>query len=287
MSLIEHFIPGPSGARNVATSSEGHWPLLMLHGVTRRWQTFLTVADSLSARHQLHALDFRGHGKSDRLPGKYHVIDYAEDAVHYLDDHLKPPVVVYGHSLGAMVTAIVAAERSERIAGVILEDPPFHTMGEAIGDSVLLSLFKGFQPLAGDQRSLAAISHALADLQLEDPLSGKRTRLGDVRDDASLRMTASCLRQLDPAVLEPIVAGEWLKGFSIENVMQRIRCPVLLLQAEITAGGMLTDRDVDSLRRWTEDLIHVKITGCGHLIHWSRTSELLSTVHAFLASLDL
>lgn len=287
MGLIEKFVPVPGGVRNVATSSEGRLPLLMLHGVTRRWHSFLTVADSISVRHQLHAMDFRGHGKSDRTPGKYRVVDYAQDAIHYLDHHVTPPAVVYGHSLGSMVAAIVAAERSDRVAAVVLEDPPFHTMGKHIADTALLSLFRGFQQLAGNDRPISEIAHALADVQLQDPKAGTSVRLGDVRDAASLRFTASCLKQLDPQVLEPIVAGEWLEGFDVESVMKRVTCPVLLLQADVSAGGLLIDADVDSLKVWTKDLIHVKVPGCGHLIHWSRTSELLSSVHAFLGALEL
>lgn len=287
MSLIEKRFLCHTRALNEATTNEGHWPLLMLHGVTRRWQSFLRVADSLAVRYQLHALDFRGHGKSDRTPGQYRVVDYAEDAVQYVRGRLNPPVVVYGHSLGAMVAAITAAECGDRVAGVILEDPPFQTMGRNIGKSAWLSLFRGFQGLTGDGRSVAEISRVLADLMLVDPNTQTGTRLGEVRDEAALRFTASCLKQLDPEVLAPIVAGEWLEGFDVRAVVQRVKCPVLLLQAELAAGGMLTDEDADSLKRWTDDLVHVRFPGCGHVIHWDRTQELLSAVHAFLGALDI
>lgn len=287
MGLIENRVRFPSGSRNVATSAEGQCPLLMLHGVTRRWQTFLPVVDALAVCYQLHALEFRGHGKSDRTPGRYRVIDYAEDAVHYLDNHLSSPAIIYGHSLGSMVAAIVAAERSERVAALVLEDPPFHTMGSRIGESVLLSLFTEFQKLAGEDRSVAEIARMLADVQLVDPRLEQTIRLGDLRNQAALRFTASCLKRLDPQVLDSIVAGEWLEGFEIQAVMQSVKCPVLLLQADVSAGGMLTDEDVADLKVWVEDLVHVKVPGCDHQIHWNRTAELLSSVHAFLGALEV
>jgi pimeloyl-ACP methyl ester carboxylesterase len=134
---------------------------------------------------------------------------------------------------------------------------------------------------------VAEIAQSLSDVMLEDPKTQTSTRLGDVRDEAALRFTASCLKQLDPEVLDPIVAGEWLDGFDIQDVMQRVKCPVLLLQAEVAAGGMLTDEDADSLKLWTSDFVHVRFPGCDHSIHWSRTEELLSAVHAFLGALDL
>src|SRR5581483_7683841 len=55
-------------------------PLLLLHGVTRCWRDFVTLVPPLAPRWQLHGLDFRGHGRSARAPGKYLVTDYVRDA---------------------------------------------------------------------------------------------------------------------------------------------------------------------------------------------------------------
>ena len=70
---------------NYAMSSNDAPALVMLHGVTRRWQTFLPLWSSLAQRWQLSAIDFRGHGLSDNLNGRYLVCDYAEDVMAYLD----------------------------------------------------------------------------------------------------------------------------------------------------------------------------------------------------------
>ena len=62
---------------NVA-ESDGDGPVLvMFHGVTRRWQTFLPVINDLALRHRLLLIDARGHGTSDRAPdGQYFVRNY-------------------------------------------------------------------------------------------------------------------------------------------------------------------------------------------------------------------
>ena len=267
----------------VATSNDRP-PLLMLHGVTRRWQTFLPLWASLSARWQIHALDFRGHGESEKAAGRYHVCDYIEDVVAYINSELRQPVVVYGHSLGAMVAAGVASEQGDRIVAVVLEDPPMQAMGQRIGDTSLLSFFKAISKFAGDQRSVSLIAQDLAEIRIHDPQQNSSNRLGDLRDSVSLRFTASCLGQLDPAALLPIVASDWLTGYDVEDVAGNLTCPALLIQADTKAGGMLFDDDAAMLEDLATDLVRVQIQDCGHLIHWTHTTQLLNFVHGFLES---
>src|SRR5687767_921873 len=100
---------GSAGTLNVSTGPATGPPLVLLHGVTRRWQDYAPLLPTLTLRWHVHALDFRGHGKSDRTAeGAYRVADYVADAAALLRDVGKPSVV-YGHSLGAMVAAGVAA----------------------------------------------------------------------------------------------------------------------------------------------------------------------------------
>lgn len=271
---------------NYATTGADASAIVCLHGVTRRWQSYRRISPALAAEARVFALDFRGHGRSDAVDDRYRVIDYVDDALALIDELHVERVVVYGHSLGAMVAALVAAKRPDQVSAIIMEDPPFHTMGNRIAETPLLSLFQAMQKFSGDRRNVSVVARELADSVLHDPATGKATRLGDVRDAASLRFTAACLKKLDPNVLKPVVAGEWLAGLDIEQTCRNVRCPALLLQADTSAGGMLPDDVVELLRPWFQDLTHVKVTGCGHLIHWSRTEELLSHVFAFLGSLE-
>ena len=63
-------------------------PIVLLHGVTRRWVDFLPILPTLLLRWQVFALDFRGHGQSDRTPGQYRVIDYVSDSVANVSDNV-------------------------------------------------------------------------------------------------------------------------------------------------------------------------------------------------------
>ncbi|MFY9662418.1 MAG: alpha/beta fold hydrolase, partial [Terriglobales bacterium] len=46
-------------------------PLVLLHGLGRRWQVFLPLIPALSMRWHIFAVDLRGHGKSSRVSRGY------------------------------------------------------------------------------------------------------------------------------------------------------------------------------------------------------------------------
>lgn len=275
-------------AWNIAVGPDHGPPLLFFHGVTRRWQSFLPLLPSLMLRHQVFVIDFPGHGRSDRLRSDYRVVDYADAAEALLR---LPPFStmkdfrLYGHSLGSMVVAALASRLQSQVRAVVMEDPPFDTMGTQIAETSLLSFFTAMLRFAGSQESVATIASHLAEVTLVDPKSQAQTRLGDVRDAASLRFTSKCLQQLDPRALHIINAGQWLDGFDWPQTLRDLPCPALLLQADPTSGGMLTDDDAELAARLASDLTLIKSPQTGHLIHWQRTSELLRHVEAFLETL--
>lgn len=257
--------------------------LVMFHGVTQRWQTFLPLVPTLAVRHRLLLVDHRGHGESDR-GDSYRVVDYVGDACELIRQ-LKQPVVVYGHSLGAMVAAGVAAELSVQITGAILEDPPLHAMGNRIAETHLLNFFSAVSRYAATDRDPGDLANELGDIEFDDPVSGSTIRLGDIRNAIQRRFSAACLQKLDPAVFEPIVAAQWLDGFDVDHVFTSIRSPTLLLQADVPAGGMLTEADAEYVESLNLQLTRIQFPGIGHTIHTGATQALLNTVVPFLETI--
>ncbi len=255
--------------------------LLMLHGVTRCGADWEPLLPDLAEDWKVIALDQRGHGTSPRA-GSYLVTDYIADAVRFVREEIADPVVIFGHSLGAMVAAVVAAELPDRVRGIILEDPPFHTMGNRIAGSAWQAQFTGMREAARKRGSVEEITDALADIRL--PASGGFKRLGDLRDRASLAWSAQCLSQLDPEVLTPVIEGRWLDGYDFPAALSCVRCPTLLLQADPSAGGALTDADAESLVSIVSDCKHVRFPGCGHNLHRDRPASVLRAFADFAAT---
>lgn len=265
-----------------ATSGAGP-TLLLLHGVTRCGGDWESLLPALNGEWRVIALDQRGHGRSARAD-TYLVTDCVADAVRFVREEIAGPLVILGHSLGAMVAAAVAAELPQVVRGVVLEDPPFHTMGNRIAGSVWQAQFLGMREAARRGGTVEEITDALGDIRL--PASGGGfQRLGDLRDRASLAWSAECLGQLDPEVLTPVIEGRWLDGYDLAAVFARIRCAALILQADPTVGGALTDTDADHLVSALANSQRVRFPGIGHQIHRDRPAEVLHALQDFALSM--
>lgn len=259
--------------------------LLLLHGVTRCGQDWQPLMPALSAHWKVVTVDQRGHGESPR-GRNYSVADYVADAVRLVRDELATPLVIFGHSLGAMVAAAVAAELPQWVRGIVLEDPPFHTMGNRITGSLWQSQFIGMREAARRGGGIDEITDALADIRLPCDGGGYK-RLGEVRDRDSLQWSAHCLSRIDPEVLTPVIQGCWLDGYDMHAVFSGIQCPTLLLQADPSAGGALIDADAEATCAAIASCQLVRFSGCGHQLHRDRPAEVLQALEEFAGSFHL
>jgi pimeloyl-ACP methyl ester carboxylesterase len=284
LPLTEHNVPCGRHAVHLASGPQSGPPLLLLHGVTRNWNDFVPLLPALSCRWQVFALDLRGHGRSDRCPGRYLVLDYLADVGHLLSHYLPADTVIYGHSLGALVALAAAALMPRQVRALVLEDPPAPRLLENFRESPYYALFLGMQDLAGSSRPLSEVARALAELRIAGP-GGTSIRFGDIRDATSLRFTARCLRELDPGVLEPLLQGRWLDGYDAETFAAAATCPVLFLRGDDRTGGMINSADAERLAGRMPDCTLIDVPGAGHLLHWLATETVTRLTLGFLESL--
>src|SRR6185369_9963743 len=95
------------------------------------------------------------------------------------------------------------------------------------------------QRLAGASQSTATVARELGNVVVSIAEGKAPVRLADVRDGASLRFSAKCLRDLDRDVYTPVLARGWLEGLEFPALLSRVTCPVLLLRGNEALGGML------------------------------------------------
>jgi len=254
--------------------------VLWLHGVTRSWRDWHPVMARLPAEWQLVAIDHPGHGDSARTPNRYQVIEYARSVRKFFDAVFDSPVTIVGHSLGAMVALWLAAECRDRVSAVVLEDPPFHSMGRRIADTPYLSLFHGMHEITLLGGTVEEMREKLSALRL--PADNGTVRLGDVRTRESLQFSAHCLQQVDPDVFKPLKQAAWLDGFEYDTLWSRLTCPALLLQGDMSAGGAFTDSDVAHARKCAPLAQHQFFDGTGHQIHSNALDEFVVAVQQFV-----
>ena len=98
-------------------------PVLLIHGVTSSNRAFQLFADALIARGKApFAVDLRGRGDSNNLPGPFGMKQHAEDMAAVIDHFGWTQPDVIGHSMGAFVAAALVGLYSEKVGDVVFAD---------------------------------------------------------------------------------------------------------------------------------------------------------------------
>lgn len=259
--------------------------LLMLHGVGRAGRTFSSYASLFPQRFHIQTIDFRGHGTSGRAGDRYRVVDYVHDAITALEA-IGKPTIVYGHSLGALVSTAVAALRPDLVSAVILEDPPSPGYWHQLESTHYYPTFQAMRKWAGrNDIPVAEVARGFGSEVLKTFSDGRVLRISDVRDGVSVRFTARCVQDLDPGVMDAILGGRWPEELELESYFSRIQCPVLIMRGDVTKGGMLPEPDAAHLVSLLRDGTCIEFPTAGHLLHWQVRSDAVMQVSAFLESL--
>ncbi|HKR25502.1 MAG TPA: alpha/beta hydrolase [Allosphingosinicella sp.] len=99
-------------------------PILCIPGLTRNARDFEGVAGRLAGDWRLICVELRGRGESAqaRDPMSYVPITYLQDLEALIAALALERFVLFGTSLGGLITMLLAASGKERIAGALLND---------------------------------------------------------------------------------------------------------------------------------------------------------------------
>ena len=117
--------------------------LLCVHGWPAAKEDFADHLDTLAATGEgwhVVALDQRGHGRSDAPagPDSYSLKTFAGDVLALADALGWSTFVLHGHSMGGMVSQVVALEAPARLDGLILMDTSHGPVGGIDPDLIAL-----------------------------------------------------------------------------------------------------------------------------------------------------
>lgn len=293
---------------NYAEGPSNGAPLVLLHGLGRRWQVFLPLIPALSLRWHVFAPDFRGHGKSGRVTRGYHGVEYAEDIARLLRQRVQEPAVLFGHSLGGMIGMWVACHHPEMVRALILGDnmivpqPGKSLLHEHAGNQetnnstakvasmrnpMYVALFRGLRELARRGGSLEAIAEGIGRIVLPLPGSDDTIMIRQLpgNDEAYLLSWARSVQQADPDTYDMTLDGSSLEGWDGETVLRGISCHTLLLQGNPELGGLMSDADVALATRLLPHHAHVRFRNVGHALFIQQPEPVLRAVTNFLESL--
>lgn len=250
-------------------------PLLLMHGITASSATWAWLLPDVVATHRVFRLDFRGHGRSDRMSDGYEFDGYVRDARAVCELVLGQPALVVGHSLGGATAAALAQQHPELVRGVVLEDPPLLSSAPDPDQVATLSeantLLAGFRLMRESIPRLQASGISAADLAeaLRAAPSPTGPTFGDLMFDDSLAAMAEALLQLDATVLDPVLDGTARPSF---DPTRPLPVPGILVAADAALpDAVVQPNDVTLLAEHSPHIETRIAAGSGHMIHDSRT----------------
>jgi pimeloyl-ACP methyl ester carboxylesterase len=105
-------------------AGDGRPPLLFVHGWCCDHTYFAPQFERFGRTHRVVAVDLRGHGESDAPLQEYTMDGFADDLAWVCDQlKIERPVVI-GHSMGGVVSLVMAARYPEVARAVVLIDAP-------------------------------------------------------------------------------------------------------------------------------------------------------------------
>lgn len=278
----------PPVATHGATTVNGasihyrHWgsgpPVYLIHGGPGGSGSYWPVGVPwLGERHEVFALDLRGHGLSERAP-PYSVTQFADDIRMFADRHGHERYTIVGHSFGSLVAMAAAIDDPHVRALVLIGGFPharrtlFHPRGLATKMRLLAMILRW---KARRSRGAAEAPRVFLVRLLREarPLLQHK----DADADRIEKILADSVT--DPLDAVPRLQGE-LIAWDRRKDLPRIRCPTLVITGTGDALGGPADR---SLARGIPHAKLVRVPRAGHSPFFDRPEEFRHEVERFLA----
>lgn len=88
--------------------------LLLLHGALGAADQLQPLKAALSDQYHVHTLNFKGHGDAQDTE-KFSIEIFAEQVLHYLEQHHIEKANIFGYSMGGYVALYLAKQHAQRI----------------------------------------------------------------------------------------------------------------------------------------------------------------------------
>jgi non-heme chloroperoxidase len=238
-------------------------PLLLLHGLSDSWHSFLPLLPHLPQGVRALAFTQRGHGQSSKPRGDYKLDTLVKDAIAFLDAMRIERAVIAGHSMGAAVATLLAAQHPERVAGL-----------------ALLGAFADFRGNAG----VIELRHDVQELT--DPVDP---------DFARAFQVSTVARMIDDEFIDLVVADSqalpsfaWraladaLMASKLPAAFGKIEAPTSLIWGDCDA--FVPRSDQDTMLSAIEHAQLYVLDDTGHAVHWDRPGETAGIIKALVAN---
>ncbi|MBO9445279.1 alpha/beta hydrolase [Ruegeria sp. R14_0] len=242
---------------DLAAIEAGQGPLvMMLHGVGLRAEAWGAQIDTLSAAgYRVLCPDMPGHGGT-----KFRNACGLEGYACPIKDLIDEPVVLVGHSMGALIALFIAASGHKRVKGVAALNAVYRRSPDA-------------------RQAVLARAAALDDTGTNDPTATLKRWFGDNPSDEH----AACLRwlkEVNPAGYKAAYTVFAENDGLADAQLAQIECPALFITGE---------KEPNSTPRMSRDMARLAqkgqaeiIANAAHMMPMTHPSEVNSSLLRFV-----
>lgn len=255
------------GLRQLSALRWGEEPpeLVLVHGVAQNAHTFDTVA--LALQRPLLALDLPGHGHSDASRAPYGAFDaLARDLEVALDQLTDRPLPLVGMSLGGLCSIVVADERPDLVAQLVLVD---------ITPGVTHDKARHVTDFVAGPASFDSFEEILARTVAYNPTRSVSSLRRGVLHNALQRPDGSWVWRHQR--FAPGDAADVPAPSELWDRLGRLTMPVALIRA-LGPGSVVDLADVAELRRRVPAATVVGVEGAGHSIQGDQPLQLAELI---------
>ena len=267
MHTLRHVrLPNGLGIEYAEQGQRGGAALLLLHGITDNWRSFEPVLPWLPPHWHVVSMTQRGHGGSSSA-ASWRTRDFAADAAALVATLGLPPVVLVGHSMGAVNALRLAIDHPAAVRGVIAAGG-FASFSDK---PELVDFIRGQMLTLGEQ-----VPRELAEAFQRDTVAGPLSPgLLQTMIDECLRTPAATWRGAFAALLDD--------DFSAE--LNEIQVPVLLPWGD--ADVFAAESDQQRLQQQLPHATRAVYAGVGHALHWEQPRRFADDLVAFEQTLGV
>jgi pimeloyl-ACP methyl ester carboxylesterase len=245
--------------RDYPALEPGRLPVLCLPGLTRNCRDFESTALRLQTRRRVLSPDLRGRGRSQYDPNwqNYHPGTYLADLARLLEDAGVERVILFGTSLGGILSMLISATIPRVPAGVILND---------IGPEVAAEGLQRISAYVGRNAPVRSWDEAAAQMRVTYGLA--MPDASDAEWEAFARRSYTEVGgvprlDVDPGVGEAVRAAPAGAAPDLWPVYAALRTlPVLALRGEVS--DVLSEATFERMAREKPDLRRVVVPRRGH-----------------------
>ncbi len=268
---------GPVSALQAGSGPRLHFA----HATGMNAQLYAGLLAPLASRFAVTASDARGHGFTglDRDPAQLASWDdFAADLLSLLDViDGGAPWILAGHSMGATVSLLAAALRPDRVAGLVLLDPPmlpFDVARAVRGGAVVPNPMadqaarrRGSFPSRADARAAyhgRGVFRTWSDADLDAYLDGG---LIETADGVEL----ACAPAFESATFRAVSPH-------VELALADVRCPFILLAGDV--GSTVRDAEMAVFAGHPRCVSATRLPGTTHFLPLERPDAVRTAVDA-------